>query len=84
MRFFDTTPTGSIVNRFSGDLHVVDLPLPQSLSGFLYTSIEVISVLVVISVSSPVFIIFVLPLAVLYYFLLRVYIPTSRQVPTLL
>ncbi len=30
-RFFDTTPTGSVINRFSGDLNVVDRELPQVL-----------------------------------------------------
>jgi ABC-type multidrug transport system fused ATPase/permease subunit len=25
MRFFDTTPTGSLVNRFSGDMQVVQV-----------------------------------------------------------
>ncbi len=28
-RFFDITPTGSVINRFSGDLNVVDRELPQ-------------------------------------------------------
>lgn len=28
-RFFDITPTGSVINRFSGDMNVVDRELPQ-------------------------------------------------------
>ena len=32
-RFFDVTPTGSVINRFSGDLHMIDAPIPGTLSG---------------------------------------------------
>ena len=77
-RFFDVTPTGSVVNRFSGDLNVVDRELPQALNSFLFTLVEVLSVLVVISISFPFFAVIILPLAILYYALLRIYIPASR------
>lgn len=79
MRFFDTTPTGTIANRFSGDMHVIDLTLPQSISSLLFTFIEVFSVMIVISISFPIFMVVILPLAVLYYCLLKLYVPTSRQ-----
>ncbi len=51
---------------------------PQAVNSFLFTLVEVVAVLVVISVSFPVFAVVILPLAVLYYALLRIYIPASR------
>ncbi len=48
------------------------------MNSFLFTLVEVVAVLVVISVSFPVFAVVILPLAVLYYALLRIYIPASR------
>jgi len=80
MRFFDTTPTGSVVNRFSGDMQVVDNTLPQALNSFLFTFIEVFAVLIVISIRFPVFLAVIPILAVLYFFLIRIYLPASRQV----
>ena len=80
MRFFDTTPTGSLVNRFSADMNVVDQTLPTALNSFLFTSGEVLAVFIVISVSFPIFAVIIFPVGALYYFLMRVYIPSSRQV----
>ncbi len=79
VRFFDITPTGSIINRFSGDMHVVDLTLPMKLSALLYTLIEVTSVIIMISFLFPAFIAAVIPLSFVYYALLKIYIPSSRQ-----
>ncbi|TRY79300.1 hypothetical protein TCAL_05131 [Tigriopus californicus] len=78
-RFFDITPTGSIMNRFAADLNVVDQPLPNALSSFLFTFMEVTSVLIVISITTPIFMIIIVPLVLVYTFLIRVYIPSSRQ-----
>ncbi len=50
------------------------------MNSFLFTLVEVLAVLVVISISFPFFAVVILPLAVLYYVLLRIYIPASRQI----
>ena len=80
IRFFDVTPTGSVINRFSGDLHMIDAPIPGTLSGFLFTFTELVSAIIVIAISSPLFLVFVLPLALIYWAILHMFIPTSRQV----
>ena len=64
--------------RFSGDMHVVDVTLPHAMSSFLFTIIEVLAVMCVIAASFPIFTAVVFPVAALYFFMIRIYIPTSR------
>eukprot|EP00043_Microstomoeca_roanoka_P016335 m.166363 g.166363 ORF g.166363 m.166363 type:complete len:1602 (+) comp16436_c27_seq1:218-5023(+) len=79
MSFFDTTPMGRILNRFSKDIYVIDETIPSSLRSFLSTFMQVISIVVVISISTPIFMAAVLPMGVLYYYIQKFYVPTSRQ-----
>ena len=71
MSFFDTTPLGRVLNRFSKDIYVIDEVVPRSISMFLMTSFSVLNTLVVIMVATPTFIIVILPLGV-FYFLVQV------------
>jgi ATP-binding cassette subfamily C (CFTR/MRP) protein 1 len=41
LTFFDTTPTGRIIARFSKDIDVVDTTIPQELSDLIYCLFEV-------------------------------------------
>ena len=67
MSFFDTTPSGRIINRFSSDVATVDLTLPQTLRLGVMQLFSVLSTFVVISYSTPIFLVVILPLAVVYY-----------------
>jgi ATP-binding cassette, subfamily C (CFTR/MRP), member 1 len=79
MSFFDTTPLGRILNRFSKDVDVIDNVLPMSMRFWLMMFFNTVGVLVTISYSTPIFLAVVLPLGVVYYFVQKFYVATSRQ-----
>ncbi|XP_055852928.1 multidrug resistance-associated protein 1 isoform X4 [Episyrphus balteatus] len=77
--FFDTNPTGRILARFSKDTESVDTTLPQIISDCLYCAYEVLATVVVICISTPIFLVAIIPIALIYYFAQRFYVATSRQ-----
>ncbi|XP_055592513.1 multidrug resistance-associated protein 1-like isoform X3 [Uranotaenia lowii] len=83
LEFFDITPLGRILSRFSKDVDVVDAHLPYRLSGVLYMVCEVVATLVVISISTPIFAAVILPIGILYWAVQRFYVATSRQLKRL-
>ncbi|KFP80701.1 Canalicular multispecific organic anion transporter 2, partial [Apaloderma vittatum] len=81
--FYDTTPTGRIINRFSKDIYVIDEVIPQTILMFLGTLFTSLSTTIVIIASTPLFAVVIVPLAILYFFVQRFYIATSRQLKRL-
>ncbi|XP_055685130.1 multidrug resistance-associated protein 1 isoform X4 [Lutzomyia longipalpis] len=83
MEFFDTTPLGRILSRFSKDTDIVDTKLPELLLDWIVCAMEVLATLVVISISTPLFVAVIVPIGLLYYFVQRFYVATSRQLKRL-
>uniref|UniRef100_A0A3Q3RKQ0 ATP-binding cassette, sub-family C (CFTR/MRP), member 3 n=1 Tax=Mastacembelus armatus TaxID=205130 RepID=A0A3Q3RKQ0_9TELE len=81
--FFDTTPLGRIINRFSKDIYVIDEALPATVLMFLGTFFVSLSTIIVIISSTPIFAVVVVPLAFIYVFVQRFYVATSRQLKRL-
>ena len=79
MSFFDSVPSGRIMNRFSKDVETTDNTLPQTVRSFLMTMCTVLQVFIIISYTTPIFLAFLVPLTILYYFVQRFYVKTSRQ-----
>uniref|UniRef100_A0A8C7YSL5 Canalicular multispecific organic anion transporter 1 n=1 Tax=Oryzias sinensis TaxID=183150 RepID=A0A8C7YSL5_9TELE len=79
MVFFDTTPIGRVVNRFAKDIFTIDEAIPQSFRSWLLCLLGVLGTLFVICLATPFFTIIILPLAVIYFFVQRFYVATSRQ-----
>ncbi|KAI1318942.1 hypothetical protein EDD11_005376 [Mortierella claussenii] len=80
MVFFDTTPMGRILNRFSKDQSTIDEVLPRSFSGYSRTLFQVASVLFVVTFSTPSFIVVIVPFGFVYLWLQRYYLATSREI----
>ncbi|KAF9429896.1 ATP-binding cassette, sub-C (CFTR MRP), member 9 [Podila epigama] len=80
MRFFDTTPMGRILNRFSKDQSTIDEVLPRSFGGYSRTLFQVAAVLIVVTLSTPSFIIVIFPFSLVYLWLQRYYLATSREI----
>ncbi|KAM4624189.1 ATP-binding cassette sub-family C member 3 [Polymixia lowei] len=81
--FFDTTPLGRVINRFSKDIYVIDEALPSTVLMFLGTFFISLSTMIVIVASTPIFAVVVGPLAFMYIFVQRFYVATSRQLKRL-
>ncbi|XP_051770128.1 ATP-binding cassette sub-family C member 3 isoform X2 [Ctenopharyngodon idella] len=81
--FFDTTPIGRIINRFSKDIYVIDEVLPSTVLMFLGTFFASVSTMIVIICSTPIFALVIGPLALIYFFVQRFYVATSRQLKRL-
>jgi ATP-binding cassette subfamily C (CFTR/MRP) protein 1 len=68
MKFFESTPIGRILNRFSKDLETIESKLPTFFQTCVRLSFICISILAVISINTPIFIVVLIPIFVLYYY----------------
>ncbi|XP_068578577.1 ATP-binding cassette sub-family C member 8 isoform X2 [Cebidichthys violaceus] len=79
MRLFETTPLGSILNRFSTDTNTIDQHIPTTLECLSRSTLLCVSALGVISYVTPVFLIALLPLAITCYFIQKYFRVASRD-----
>lgn len=79
LRFFDKTPLGRIMNRFSKDIESVDQELTPMAEAVFTCFITCISVLGLITFITPGFLLFAFLIAYLYFFVGSYYITLSRE-----
>ncbi|KAG0355144.1 hypothetical protein BGZ54_001279 [Gamsiella multidivaricata] len=79
MSFFDTTPLGRIVNRFSMDIFSVDEVAPWNFIDVILCLDSILGTMIVIATTTPVFLALVVPVAALYILTQTFYMRTSRQ-----
>ena len=78
MAFFDTTPVGRIINRFSKDMDEIDLMIPTHIKDILSDMFSVIGTLFVVCYATPIIIAIVIPMIALFFFIQTSYLATSR------
>ncbi|KAM8862149.1 ATP-binding cassette sub-family C member 8 isoform 3-T3 [Synchiropus picturatus] len=83
MRLFETTPLGSILNRFSTDTNTIDQHIPTTLECLARSTLLCVSALGVISYVTPVFLIALLPLIITCYFIQKYFRVASRDLQQL-
>lgn len=79
LRFFDKTPLGRIMNRFSKDIESVDQELTPFAEATFACLVSCVSVLVLITAITPGFLVFACVIAYLYYLVGSYYIALSRE-----
>ncbi|XP_057180127.1 ATP-binding cassette sub-family C member 9 isoform X8 [Triplophysa rosa] len=83
IRFFDITPLGQILNRFSADTNIIDQHIPPTLESLTRSTLLCLSAIGIIAFVTPTFLIALVPLAVAFYFIQKYFRVASRDLQDL-
>uniref|UniRef100_A0A8C3G1S6 ATP-binding cassette, sub-family C (CFTR/MRP), member 9 n=1 Tax=Cyclopterus lumpus TaxID=8103 RepID=A0A8C3G1S6_CYCLU len=83
IRFFDITPLGQILNRFSADTNIIDQHIPPTLESLTRSTLLCLSAIGVISSITPGFLLTLVPLAVAFYFIQKYFRVASKDLQDL-
>uniref|UniRef100_A0A673XI63 ATP-binding cassette, sub-family C (CFTR/MRP), member 9 n=1 Tax=Salmo trutta TaxID=8032 RepID=A0A673XI63_SALTR len=83
IRFFDVTPLGQILNRFSADTNIIDQHIPPTLESLTRSTLLCLSAIGVIAFVTPSFLIALIPLAVSFYFIQKYFRVASKDLQDL-
>ncbi|XP_026991190.1 multidrug resistance-associated protein 1 isoform X3 [Tachysurus fulvidraco] len=83
MSFFERTPSGNLVNRFSKETDTIDSVIPSIIKMFMGSMFNVLGSCAVILIATPVVAAIIPPLGIFYFFVQRFYVASSRQLKRL-
>ncbi|MEQ2170015.1 Multidrug resistance-associated protein 1 [Goodea atripinnis] len=83
MSFFEKTPSGNLVNRFAKEMDTIDSVIPSIIKMFMGSLFNVVGSCLIILFATPLVAIIIPFLGVLYFFVQRFYVATSRQLKRL-
>ncbi|KAJ3320136.1 Multidrug resistance-associated protein 1 [Blyttiomyces sp. JEL0837] len=79
LSFFDTTPLGRLITRFSRDVDMCDSTLPETFRTFIFTLSMTLTNFGLIAAIFPAFLAGLIPSLVLYVYFQRYYSSSSRE-----
>ncbi|MCJ1388337.1 hypothetical protein MMC18_001183 [Xylographa bjoerkii] len=82
-KFFDTTPLGQIMNRFSKDLQAIDQEVAAVAAGVVQGVLNIVAIVILISVITPGFLIAGILLSIVYFCIGMFYVRSSRDLKRL-
>ncbi|KAK8926917.1 ATP-dependent bile acid permease [Metarhizium anisopliae] len=82
-KFFDVTPLGQLMNRFSKDLEAVDQEIAATAIGVMSCALSLIVTVVLIAVITPGFLIAAVFIGGIFYFVATFYLRASRDLKRL-
>ncbi|XP_049611466.1 ATP-binding cassette sub-family C member 4 [Syngnathus scovelli] len=83
VRFFDINPIGRVLNRFSKDVGQLDSNMPWTFVDFIQVFLQILGVVAVAVAVIPWILLPVVPLLIVFLFLRRYFLETSRDIKRL-
>uniref|UniRef100_A0A8C6UBB9 ABC-type glutathione-S-conjugate transporter n=1 Tax=Neogobius melanostomus TaxID=47308 RepID=A0A8C6UBB9_9GOBI len=79
MSFFESTPSGNLLNRFAKDIDAIDCMVPEGLKMMLSYVFKLMEVCIIVLIATPFAAVIILPLSILYACVQSFYVATSCQ-----
>lgn len=80
MYFFNTNPSGRILNRFSKDMGQVDEILPSVMIDVIQIFLQLFGIIIVVATINYYFLIPTVAIGIIFYYLREFYLKSSRDI----